>query len=118
MKKQNGTFIYIILIFAVIFIVYNYITEENNISTLPIQTLATEINEGKIKSLSVEGDKINVTYTDGQIAEARKEPISTTIEQLQAFGVEDAALQKIAFNVQEPTDWASLLNFGGTLLLI
>ncbi|HEY89407.1 MAG TPA: ATP-dependent metallopeptidase FtsH/Yme1/Tma family protein [Thermoflexia bacterium] len=116
MKKQNGTFIYIILIFAVIFLIYNYITEENDVPTLPIQTLATEINAGQIKSLSVEGDTINVVYNDGQITEARKEPISTTIEQLQAFGVEDAALQKIAFNVQEPTDWASVLNVGGTLL--
>ncbi|MEA3308748.1 MAG: ATP-dependent zinc metalloprotease FtsH [Chloroflexota bacterium] len=116
MNKQNSNFIYIILIFAVIFLVYNYITTDNDVATLPIQTLATEINEGQIESLSVEGDNLHVSYTDGKIATARKEPISTAVEQLQAFGMTAEALQKIDFDVQEPTDWTSLLNIGGTLL--
>ena len=116
MKKQNSTFIYILLSVAVVFLIYSYITEDSGVSTLPIQTLAEEINEGKIESISVEGDQINVTYNDGTLAEARKEPISTAVEQLQAFGVKDEALQQVKFDVREPTDWSSWFNIGGTLL--
>ena len=116
-KGNNSTFVYVILIAAVIFLVYSYLSEDNNRANLPIQQLASDINAGEIKSLSVKGNDIEVVYNDGTPALARKEPGSTAIEQLQDFGVREEALQTLeSFNVEEPTDWTSLFSIGGTLL--
>jgi cell division protease FtsH len=116
-KGNNSTFVYVILIAAVIFLIYSYVSEGNNRADLPIQTLAADINAGEIRSLSVKGNDIEVTYNDGKQALARKEPGSTAIEQLQDFGVQEEALQTLdSFNVEEPTDWTSLFSIGGTLL--
>jgi cell division protease FtsH len=119
MKKRgnSSTFVYIILIVAVIFLIYNYVSQGSSRPTLPIQELAEDINAGEVRSLTVKGNDIEVTYRDNEEKLARKEPGSTAIEQLKAFGVEDDALQELAaFDVEEPTDWGALFSVGGTLL--
>ncbi len=116
-KGNNSTFVYLILIAAVVFLIYSYVSEGGDRSDLPIQELAADINAGEIKSLAVKGNDIEVVYTDSRVALARKEPGSTAVEQLQAFGVGEEALQSLeSFNVEEPTDWTALFSIGGTLL--
>jgi cell division protease FtsH len=116
-KGNNSTFVYVILIAAVIFLIYSYVSEGGSTPGLPIQELAADLNAGEVKKLSVRGNDIEVVYDDGQMALARKEPGSTAVEQLQAFGVKEEALQALdSFNVEEPTDWTSLFSIGGTLL--
>ncbi|MGC9400316.1 MAG: ATP-dependent zinc metalloprotease FtsH [Anaerolineae bacterium] len=116
-KGNNSTFVYVILIAAVIFLIYSYMSEGGNKAGLPIQELARDINAGEVRSLSVRGNDIEVTYKTGGVVLTRKEPGSTAVEQLQAFGVSEKALQSLeSFNVEEPTDWTSLFSIGGTLL--
>jgi cell division protease FtsH len=116
-KGNNSTFVYLILIAAVVFLIYSYVSEGGDKSNLPIQELAADINAGEVKSLAVKGNDIEVVYDDNRVALARKEPGSTAVEQLQAFGVEEEALQMLeSFNVEEPTDWTALFSIGGTLL--
>ncbi len=117
--QRNSTFIYLILLFAVIFLVYGYIGRESpSLDDLPIQTLVTDINTEKIASLALSGDTIKVTYTNGTLALSRKEPESTAIEQLLALGVNEEQLQGVKISVEEPTDWSSLFSIGGTILSI
>ncbi len=119
MKREgnNSTFVYVILIAAVIFLIYSYVSEGNDRADLSIQELAADINAGEVQSLSVKGNDIQATYLNGDITLARKEPGSTAVEQLQGFGVEEESLQALkSFNVEEPTDWTSLFSIGGTLL--
>ncbi|MEA3396135.1 MAG: ATP-dependent zinc metalloprotease FtsH [Chloroflexota bacterium] len=118
-EQRNSTFIYLVLLVAVIFLVYGYIGRESpSLDDLPIQALVTDINTGEIKSLALSGDTIKVTYTNGNLALSRKEPESTAIEQLLALGVNEEQLQDVKISVEEPTDWSSLLSVGGTILSI
>ncbi len=119
MKRQsNSSFIYILVIIAVIFLVYSYVADGNRGTDVSIQTLVTEINEGKVERLVVAGNTIRVFYTDGEIGIARKEQGSTAVEQLQAFGLDERALQDQidSFVVEEPPDWAGILNAGAMIL--
>jgi cell division protease FtsH len=120
MKKRgnSSTFVYIILIVAVIFLIYNYVSQGGSRPTLPIQELAEDINAREVRSLTVKGNDIEATYRDGEGTRiARKEPGSTAIEQLKAFGVEEEALQELgSYDVEEPTDWGALFSVAGTLL--
>ncbi|MFP4346282.1 MAG: ATP-dependent zinc metalloprotease FtsH [Anaerolineales bacterium] len=118
MKRQgSSTFIYFILIVAVFFLIYSYFTDGSQATTVAIPNLVEQINEGKVESLTVQGNDIRVVYNDGEIAFARKEPTSTAVEQLQAFGVDEEALRNLeSFAIEEPTDWGTLLSVGGTLI--
>ncbi|MBN1260714.1 MAG: ATP-dependent zinc metalloprotease FtsH [Anaerolineae bacterium] len=117
MKRQgNSTFIYVILIIAVFFLLYSYFGGGNAGPNLSIQTLATEINAEEVKSIAVRGSDIEVTYNDGRKAISRKEPESTVVEQLLALGVTEEMLQTVEITVEEPTDWTALFSIGGTLL--
>ncbi len=119
MKRQgNNSFIYIILIIAVFFLLYSYFGNNRTAQTTPIQSVATDINAGKVKSIAVSGNNIEVTYTNNEKATSRKEPESTVVEQLQALGVTSEALQKISINIEEPTDWAAVVGAGTTFLTI
>ena len=119
MKRQgNNSFIYIILIIAVFFLLYSYFGNNRTAQTTPIQSVATDINAGKVKSIAVSGNNIEVTYANNEKATSRKEPESTVVEQLQALGVTSEALQKISISIEEPTDWAAVVGAGTTFLTI
>lgn len=120
MKKQgnNSTLIYIILIIAVFFLLFNYFGNNNPGDTVSIQSVAADINAGKVKSIAVAGSNVEVMYTDDKQAISRKEPESTIVEQLLALGVTSESLQNVAITIEEPTDWATVVGAGTTVLTI
>ncbi|HDQ34694.1 MAG TPA: ATP-dependent metallopeptidase FtsH/Yme1/Tma family protein [Chloroflexi bacterium] len=117
MKRQNNnTFVYIILITALVFLVYSYIGGGTVGTEISLQQLANEIKAGEVATIEVLGDNIQVTYTDDEIGLSRKEPASTLIEQLMVFGVTLEDLNRVDVIVTKPTDWPAFFSIGGTLL--
>ncbi len=121
-KQGSSNFVYLILIAAVLFLVYSYIAGGNTPPNASLLEVAQDIEAGKVESILVRGDDIQVTYTDAKegdednVVISRKEPESTIVEQLQAFGVTEEQLQELDLSVEPPTDWTSLFSIGGTLL--
>ncbi|HUM36389.1 MAG TPA: AAA family ATPase, partial [Anaerolineae bacterium] len=120
MKKQGNSnpFIYVILIIAMFFLLYGYFGNDGQNETVPIQAVASDINAGKVKSIAVAGNNIEVTYTDDKKALSRKEPESTVVEQLLALGTTSEALQGVTITIEEPVDWATVVGAGTTFLAI
>ncbi len=117
-RPGNSTFVYLILIAAVFFLVYSYLNSGSPSQTVPLQEVAQEIQTGKVTSIKVKGDDLEIEYTGGKTALSRKEPESTIVEQLQAYGLDQETLQKVKISIEQPTDWGALFNAGGTLLAI
>jgi len=119
-KKQGNSnpFIYVILIIAMFFLLYGYFGNDGQNETVPIQAVASDINAGKVKSIAVAGNNIEVTYTDDKKALSRKEPESTVVEQLLALGTTSEALQGVTITIEEPVDWATVVGAGTTFLAI
>jgi cell division protease FtsH len=122
-SKGSSNFVYLIIIAAVLFLVYSYITGGTTSPTVPLNQVAADANAGKIASIVVRGDELSVTYNQRgdageQVALSRKGPESTLIEQLRVLGVESDALQVIELDYEEPVDWGTLINIGVTLLTI
>ncbi|MBN1249648.1 MAG: ATP-dependent zinc metalloprotease FtsH [Anaerolineae bacterium] len=122
-SKGSSNFVYLIIIAAVLFLVYSYISGGTNSPTVPLNQVATDANAGKIASIIVRGDELSVTYrqrteTGEQVVLSRKGPESTLIEQLQALGVGGDVLQEIDLDYEEPVDWGTLINIGVTLISI
>ncbi len=118
MRTQgNTTIVYLILIAAIIFIMYGYMSQgPTGGEVVPINSVAREINEGRVERIVINGNRLEVHYTDGKVALSYKESDSGTVEQLQALGASAEALQQVKIVVEEPTDWGTMFSVGGTIL--
>lgn len=120
-KQGNSNFVYLIVIAAVLFLVYSYLSGGNGGPTIPLNKIANDIEAGKITGISVQGDLLQVTYkqdTDlaNQLVVSRKGRESSLVEQLQALGVNEEMLRQVNIEFNEPTDWSTLFNLGITLV--
>ncbi len=122
-SRGSSNFVYLIIIAAVLFLVYSYISGGNQSATVPLNQVAEDVNAGKIESIQVQGDELAVVYkgqggAEDAIVLSRKGPESTLLEQLQALGVADDALRSIDVEYEEPMDWGTLINVGITIISI
>ncbi len=116
-QSRNG-FVYLIIILAIAAIVIYSV--QGNRTTKPDQmdlnVLANEIRNGNVSQISVNGDDVTVELKSGRQFLARKEPNTTLVEQLEAFGITDAQFSNLKYTVNRPTDWAAWLNILGIML--
>ena len=123
-KQGNGSFVYLIVIAAVLFLVYSYLSGGTNGPTVPLNKIADDIEAGKIASITVRGDMLQVFYKQSPASDAgmqqpilsRKGRESSLVEQLQALGVNEEKLRQTSIEFAEPTDWGTMINLGITLL--
>jgi cell division protease FtsH len=125
-KQGNGNFVYLIVVAAVLFLVYSYLAGGTNSPTVSLNQIADDIDAGKIDSITVRGDMLQVVYkqqtsSDGtgtadQPVLSRKGRESSLIEQLQAMGVNEEMLRQTNIEFAEPTDWSTLVNLGITIV--
>ncbi len=124
-KQGNGNFVYLIVIAAVLFLVYNYLTSGTSSPTVSLNQIAGDIDAGKIDTITVRGDILQVVYkqqtTEGagtieQPVLSRKGRETSLVEQLQALGVSEEMLRETTIEFAEPMDWSTLVNLGITLV--
>jgi len=122
-SRSSSNFVYLIIIAAVLFLVYSYISGGTDTATVPLNQVAADANAGKIEAIRVQGDELSIEYKEytesgAQVVLSRKGPESTLIEQLQVLGVSQEAMQNIEIDFEEPVDWGTLINVGVTLISI
>ncbi len=122
--KSNSNFVYLIVIAAVLFLVYSYISGGSTGPTVPINEIAEQAKAGQIESIGVQGNEIQVTYKEGvegidaPVVLSRKGGETSLVEQLKVLGVTEETLREIEITFNEPTDWNTMVNIGGTLLVL
>lgn len=104
-------FVFVILILLVIGGVFSLLylpTQTPN--RISISQLVSEINQEKVKKITVSGDSVGVVYTDDKTAESMKESNSVLPEVLIGLGADQAKLQKVEINAagQEESVWSWL----------
>jgi cell division protease FtsH len=124
-KQGSGNFVYLIVVAAVLFLVYSYLAGGSNSPTVSLNQIADDIDAGKIDTITVRGDLLQVVYkqqtsdgagTSDQPVISRKGRESSLIEQLQAMGVNEEMLRETNIEFAEPTDWSTLVNLGITVV--
>ena len=117
MRTQgNTTIVYLILIAAIFFIMYGYMAQGPSGEVVPINSVAQAINAGEVEKIVINGNRLEVHYSDGHTSMVYKESDVGTVEQLKALGAESGALARVEFVVKEPTDWGAMFSIGGTIL--
>jgi len=105
-------FVFVVLIFLVIGGIFSMFympsEKENLIST---SQLVLDINQDKVKKITVSGETIAIIYTDDKTATSMKESNSVLPALLENLGVDKAKLQKIEFDVtvKKENVWTWLL---------
>ena len=81
---------------------------KNEIEIKDLNTLAEQINDGQVKNILVEGDKLVVKYHDNEsIGIAYKEPGVSLTKTLGLLGVEQDALSKVDVEFKSPGFWSN-----------
>jgi cell division protease FtsH len=102
MKSLTKNFIFILLIFLVIsgiFALFQQPFEKEK--ELSITQLVKEINEGKIKKITVSGSELSILYLDGGKAHSRKETEAALSQSLINYGVDLEKLKGVEIETKE-----------------
>ncbi len=79
---------------------------------LGLNQVATLINEGKVKKLTVQGEVISVHLNEGnEVKRSRKEDNHSLVETLNAYGVDPAQLSKLAIDVESASNSSVIFNW-------
>lgn len=90
-----------IIIFIILSSIYSAITEsKQKISQIPISELATNVVEGKVSKIIVDGDSLKAEYVDGEKKESKKEEGVAITETLSRYGVDSEKLTKVNIEVK------------------
>jgi cell division protease FtsH len=111
MKNLVKNLVIILVIFFVISgIVMVYNTPVQKINDITLNELANQINDGKVKEIQVEGDKLNITLIDDTKEKSRKEVESSLSESFKNYGVDSEKLRSISINIKDTTTAAFWIN--------
>src|SRR5581483_3163320 len=75
---------------------------------IPISQVATDIQHGTVRGLTVQGDSVQVQFVDGTTAQTHKEPGTSLLDTLRAEGVTSTQLADVSMQVASPPIWTTL----------
>jgi len=96
-----GNLLTTIFIFIILMSIYSLIesfVQPSN--TIPLSSVATDVAAGKVTTITVKGDSLELTYDDGIIKTSRKDPSAGLPETLATYGVTPAQLAEVSITVQ------------------
>jgi cell division protease FtsH len=83
-----------------------------NTKKIDISVLASDVQDGKVKDIMVDGTKVNVTLTDGSKVESTKEPVESLSEVLKNYGVDAEKTRAVPIQIKDAEGvgyWVSVL---------
>ena len=102
MKNLLKNFIFILLIFLVISGVFTLFSQPSGKEKqLPLTQLVGEINQGKIKNITVSGDNLDIIYQDDTKAKSMKETGTALSQSLINYGVDEEKLKAVGVEMKE-----------------
>jgi cell division protease FtsH len=113
-----------VLLLLVLAAGYTYLTESSKSEPeqIAVSQLAADIGAGKVSSVLVSGNALEITYVDESKKESKKEPDTALTETLANYGVTKEALAKVSIDIKRESSWqfwlSALAPFLAPLLLI
>jgi len=121
-RQLTRWLLYVVLIALVGVFLYNQFSQSRpQPADSSLQTLAREIRDGKIASITVDGSTIEIERTDGTTAISHTEENTSLIETLDNLGIPAEDLAKVKIEVARPgglSNWLGILSYVLPLILI
>jgi len=112
----RGALIYLLILVAAGALILGIFPVDNQEQEVPISDIARDISAGKVESITVRDSELEVTYSDGQTAAARKAPGTDIAETLLGLGVSPLAMEAVDIQVEPPSPWGEWLAILGSFL--
>ena len=102
MKNLAKNFLVVILIFLLISAVFSLFYQPfEKAKEISLVQLVQEINQEKVKKITVVGNELQIIYQDNSEAKSRKEQESALSESLINYGVDKTKLAKVEVEIKE-----------------
>jgi cell division protease FtsH len=109
MEKLIKNIAIIILLFLIVSgLLVLYSAPAQKPTEASLSDLVNQINEGKVKQITVEKDKLNIILNDGVKEEATKETEGSLTDSLNNYGVEKEKLQAVKLEVKDASSISAL----------
>ena len=118
-SRNRASIIYLLLIVGIIVMfVINFQQQSSTQDILSINQLANFIEDGVVKRIVGDDDRLIVDFKNGENRTSYKEPNTSLIEQLSAFGLGSTALSSdnVIIEVKPPSAWLGLATAFGYIL--
>jgi cell division protease FtsH len=107
--------------FAAYFIYSQVSTRSSAANALTLQGLATEIKDGQVAKVTVEGTSLGIERRDGTTATSNKEDGTSLVATLSNLGVSEEELQAVQFEWATPSgmsSWLGIVTWVVPLILV
>ena len=125
-KGMKSSFIYLIIVVAIIAIIFTLFQPSLDSQDIPISTVVTMAQSGQIRDIEIDGDSLNITTRDDKTYKSRKESGSSLVDIFAQAGVSPGTGPKI--KVKDKSQLGSLFSifinflplifFGAVLLFL
>lgn len=101
--KMSSSIASTILIFMLIMAAYLVLfDDQKEVKEIPLSELAANVKEGEVNNILVEGDKLTITYAEGEeVKISQKEREASLTETLSNYGVNDEDFAGTEINVKD-----------------
>jgi cell division protease FtsH len=105
LNRFLGSFGTGLLIFFALIAAYSYIAkkEADSQAHVSLSELSSDISQGKVATIEINGDDLTVDYVDGTEKVSKKESDNALTETLVNYGVTPSSLGKVQIEVKEPS---------------
>ncbi|TSC70169.1 MAG: cell division protease FtsH [Parcubacteria group bacterium Gr01-1014_49] len=96
-----GNLVTTVLIFLLLMSGYSLVSGfMKSDDSVPLSVVAADVAAGKIRTITVNGDSLDLTYADESTKTSRKDPSAGLPETLATYGVTPAQLSKVSITIQ------------------
>jgi cell division protease FtsH len=110
--RGRNSLVLLILVLIIVVLVFNFKANTPQPPQVSLNDVAQKVMNGQVDKIVVDGDNLDVSLADGTKAVSRKEPSSTMVDQLVAFGVTPAELasSQLQIEIKQPSDWNTVIS--------
>ncbi|MCL7451741.1 MAG: ATP-dependent zinc metalloprotease FtsH [Anaerolineae bacterium] len=112
----RGALIYLLILVAAGALIVGLFPAGNTADEIPLSQLVNDINAGRVESVVVEDNELQITYNSGNEVVSRKETGVDLTETLLALGAERAAVENVDLQVEPASPWSDWLAILGSFL--
>ena len=111
MNNLLKNLIFILLIFLVISGVFTLFSQSATPpKQIPLTQLVQDINQGKVKKITVSGNNVSIVYQDGSTAQTLKETETSISQSLINYGVDKQKLDSVEVDISQSVQPIQLAN--------
>ena len=117
--RSRTSIVYILLIVAIIVMfIFQFQNGANAPETLSINQVADMIRTGRVQRIVEDDSRLSLVMATGEERTSYKEPTTSLVEQLSAFGLttEELSPDNVVIEIQPPSPWLGVVSIFGYIL--